>query len=169
MEKNKSVKKIKKPECIFNLLIGCFVIAGMFITSGLLLIGDGSAETPSTREIIIEYFDINAVIDNNYATTDIEVMCRNPNNASIAQTFSFSIPEEAFISNFSITVDGEKHYAAIVPKDQAKQIYDAAVLNGTDAGLVEAREKNVFSYSVSLSPYQEMVLGLRYEQYLEKS
>jgi uncharacterized protein YegL/DNA-binding MarR family transcriptional regulator len=126
-----------------------------------------SAETSSTPGI--EYLEIDTVIDNNYAVTDIREKFVNPNNYSIDKTFSFMTPEKAFLSNFSLTIDNETHYAQIVPIDVGQQKYQEAVVNGSDAGLVEAKGKNIFSYSVSISPYQEIIVGLRYEQYIEKS
>jgi predicted transcriptional regulator/uncharacterized protein YegL len=117
----------------------------------------------------IEYLAIETVIDNNYAVTEIYEMFINPNNSSIEETFTFQIPEKAFISNFSLASGNEIHYAQIVPKDVGEQQYQQAKINGTDAGLVESKGKNIFSYSVSLSPYQKLIVGLRYEQFIAKS
>jgi uncharacterized protein YegL len=126
-------------------------------------VSGGSSDKPE-----IEYLDYVVIIDNNYAITQIEEMFKNPYDHGIDQTFTFQIPEKAFISNFSMTVDGSIHYAQIVPKDEGAERYSEAAMSGTDAGLVEAKGKNLFSYSVSLSPYQEILLGLRYEQFIEK-
>ena len=64
---------------------------------------------PATRangaEPEIEYLSITAEIDNNYATTEIREKFSNPYDHSIDETFSFQIPEKAFISNFSLTID----------------------------------------------------------------
>jgi uncharacterized protein YegL/DNA-binding MarR family transcriptional regulator len=128
-----------------------------------------SVVADSTSEPEIEYLAIDVDIDNNYATTEIHEMFTNPYNYSLDETFKFQIPEKAFISNFSLTLDNETHYAKIVPKEIGEQKYQDAVINGTDAGLVQSVGKNVFSYSISLSPYQEIIVGLRYEQFIEKS
>jgi predicted transcriptional regulator/uncharacterized protein YegL len=123
----------------------------------------------ASEQSLVEYLAIESVIDNNYAVTEIYEMFINPNNSSIEETFTFQIPEKAFISNFSLATGNEIHYAQIVPKEVGEQQYQQAKINGTDAGLVESKGKNIFSYSVSLSPYQKLIVGLRYEQFIAKS
>lgn len=151
----------------YVLLLG---VVGLILLSCLVLVNPTAAETrASGDQAKIEYMEITATIDNNYAITEIEEKFVNPYDNAIDETFIFEIPESAFISNFSLTIDNETYYAEIVPKDVAQQKYQEAVVNGSDAGLVESQGKNVFSYSVSLSPAQEIIVGLRYEQFIEKS
>ncbi|MCK4717393.1 MAG: VWA domain-containing protein, partial [Thermoplasmata archaeon] len=116
----------------------------------------------------VGYMHITADVNNNYATTNIYELVRNPSNDSATAMFTFEIPEKAFISNFSLCIDNETYYADIVSKEEGKQAFENATINGTDAGLVEDQGSNVFSYSISLSPGQEILVGLRYEQFLEK-
>ncbi len=151
----------------YVLLLG---VVGLILLSCLVLVNPTAAETrASGDQAKIEYLEITATIDNNYAITEIEEKFVNPYDNAIDETFIFEIPAKAFISNFSLTIDNETYYAQIVPKDVAQQKYQEAVVNGSDAGLVESKGKNVFSYSVSLSPAQEIIVGLRYEQFIEKS
>ncbi len=147
---------------IFSILL--ILISGISIINAQCINSRASSDTPE-----IEYLAIDTIIDNNYATTKIQEMFRNPYNYSVDETFTFQIPEKAFISNFSLTIDNTTHYAKIVPYNVGKQKYEEAVISGSDAGLMEAQGKNIFSYSVSLSPYQEIIVGLEYEQFLEKS
>ena len=146
---------------IFLILLSSIILMNLQSTA--------SCSRANGNEPEIDYLVIKTQIDNNYATTDIYEKFRNPYNYSVDETFSFEIPEKAFISNFSLTICNKTHYAQIVPKDIGKQKYEGAVVNGTDAGLVEANGKNIFSYSVSMSAYQEIIVGLRYEKFLEKS
>ncbi len=143
-------------------LILCSCLAVATTTAAAARVSRGDAPE-------IEYLMIEAEIDNNYATTEITEKFVNPYDYAIDETFTFEIPEKAFISNFSLTIGNNTYYAEIVPKDVGEQKYQEAVVNGSDAGLVEAKGKNVFSYSVSLSAYQSIIVGLRYEQYIAKS
>jgi uncharacterized protein YegL/DNA-binding transcriptional ArsR family regulator len=145
-------------------------VLGLILFSCIFTIDLTGAETRTGRgSAEIEFFEIVAYIDNNYAITEIQEKFVNSNDYAIDETFSFEIPAKAFISNFSLSIDNETYYAEIVPKDIGQEKYEEAVVEGNDAGLVEAQDKNIFSYSVSLSANQEVIVGLRYEQYIEKS
>ncbi|UCH87951.1 MAG: VWA domain-containing protein [Thermoplasmata archaeon] len=126
--------------------------------------GDGMVYEPE-----VNYIKIDSVIDNNYAITEITEEFYNPYDHAVSDIFSFRIPEKAFISNFSLTMDGATHYAKVVSKELAKQQYNESVASGKDAGLVESHGKSTFTYSVSLSPKQTLTVGLRYEEFLEKT
>jgi uncharacterized protein YegL len=117
----------------------------------------------------INFLEIDTVISNNYAVTDLHEEFYNPHESAVDETFWFMIPEKAFISNFSLTIDGVTHYAEVVSKEQAKKEYEQAVASGEDAGLVESHGKSVFSFSVSLSPKETITVGLRYEEFLMKT
>ena len=162
---NGAVKKPEKPR------IARFmpVVLVLMMLGSTVLIGIGSSDEfyPDSPEI--EKMSVSAEIDNNYAVTEISEVLWNPYDAAVSATFSFEIPEKAFISNFSMTVNGEITYAKIVSKEQGQEEFQEAVMNGTNAGLVESYGKNIFSYSVSLSAYERMGICLRYEEFLEKS
>ena len=149
---------------IYKFLISWFVIFLIIVTSISLINPTANAAPDSTDRPEVEFLKINTDIDNNYAITDIQTKFKNPNDYAIDSTFLFRIPDKAFISNFSLSVDNKVYYAQIVPKDVARDKFEEAVLNGTDAGLMESSGKNLFSYSVSLSPQQELLVGLRYDK-----
>ncbi len=117
----------------------------------------------------INYLHIKTTIDNSYAVTQVRQEFENPYEHAIDTTFMFRIPEKAFISNFTITIGNETYYAKITPKEEAEEMYEKAVSEGKDAALLEARDKTLFSYSVSLSANQTYIVELKYEQYLEKT
>lgn len=163
-EGNKTTQPIEFNRFFMVIFILTFILISSIIVINTQVAAERADDSPE-----IDYLKIETEIDNNYAITEIHEMIRNPYNYSIDETFSFEIPQKAFISNFSLTIGNDTYYAEIVPKDVGQQKYEEAVINGSDAGLVEASDKNIFSYSVSLSPYQEILVGLRYEQFLEKS
>jgi uncharacterized protein YegL len=116
----------------------------------------------------IELLEIYGEIDNSYAITQINEVLHNTHDQSIEETFYFQIPDSAFISNFSLTIDGVIHYNEVVPKDEAKERYEEAAISGRNAGLMEARDSSVFSYSISIAANETVTVGLRYEEYLLK-
>ena len=152
-----------------NVIGAYFSILILLIIGLSVMIAPVSASEGTRAEPKVDYLKIDTIIDNNYAITEIEEMFKNPYNKSMEHTFTFSIPEKAFISNFSLNLDNKVHYATIVPNDVGRERYENAKVNGSDVALMEAKGKNIFSYSVSLSPFQHVKVGLRYEQFLEKA
>ncbi|NIO21704.1 MAG: hypothetical protein GTN76_13480, partial [Candidatus Aenigmarchaeota archaeon] len=73
---------------------------------------------------------VNVLIDNGYVKTNVSQEFYNPKDVAVQGLYLFAIPEEAFISNFSLTLDGVKHYGMILPRDQAEEQYREAVEAG---------------------------------------
>lgn len=162
----KSLKLGEKNDKILSVIL---TITLIFLSNLIIQDISGTSSSPRGVQPEIEFLAINVIIDNNYAVTNIQEKFNNPYSYPIDETFQFEIPAKAFISNFSLMVNDEIHYSKIVSSDEGKEKYNKAVLSGSDAGLVESKDKNIFTYSISLSPNSETVVGLRYEQFLEKS
>ena len=162
----KSLKSGEKNDKILSVILTITLI----FLSNLIIQGiGGTSSSYHSSQPEIEFLTINVIIDNNYAVTNIQEKFKNPYSNPIDETFQFEIPAKAFISNFSLAVNDEIHYAQIVSSKEGREKYNKAVLSGSDAGLVESKDKNIFTYSISLSPNSETIVGLRYEQFLEKS
>jgi Ca-activated chloride channel family protein len=131
------VKRVNK------ILITGFTLMLIVLSSISIFSSYGGAKRASNDEPEIEFLMIDSIIDNNYVTTEIHEKFKNPNDYAIDETFTFQIPEKAFISNFSLVIGNDTYFAKIVSKDVGEQKYQDAVVNGSDAGLVEAQGKNV--------------------------
>lgn len=118
---------------------------------------------------VVEYLKLSTDVNNGYANTTVEEKLYNPANASVEDSFSFLIPEEAFISGFSLIIDGEEYKAEVLEKEEASKRFDTAVSEGRTAGLLETKEKNLFSYALSFEPGQSIIIKLTYEQALKKT
>jgi uncharacterized protein YegL len=122
-----------------------------------------AAMSPSVKAV-----EVSISINNSYAVTRVNEEIVNPSGFAVSATFSFQIPEEAFISNFSLRLDDRTYYGQVVPAQQAKEAYDKAVSEGRNAALLASRGKSLFSYSVNLKPGQTVVAGLVFEQFLRQ-
>jgi len=122
-----------------------------------------AAMSPSVKAV-----DVSISINNSYAVTRVSEEIVNPSGTAAAATFNFQIPEEAFISNFSLRLDNRTYFGQVVPAQQAKEAYDKAVSEGRNAALLASRGKSMFSYSVNLKPGQTVVAGLVFEQFLRQ-
>ena len=138
----------------------------VLVVGGLvaLLLSNFSAE--ATEPLSVRSMDVEISINNSYAVTRVTELLANPSGSAASATFDFQIPEEAFLSNFSLRMDNQTHYGRVVPAKAARESYDRAVSEGRNAGLLASRGKSHFSYSASLKAGQEIELGLVFEQFL---
>lgn len=129
----------------------------------LLAFTQGAASQP-----VVDYLHINANVNNGYAITTVEERLTNPLDGPAEDEFKFLIPDEAFISGFSLIIDGKEYVANVLPKKEAQQKFEEAASQGRSAGLLESRNKNMFSYSLSFEPKQSIIVRLKYEQAVKK-
>lgn len=144
-------------------LIALVILAGCTQTSGAV------AVTDAIPLATIDYLHITANVNNGYAITSIEEKLTNPHNAATDDEFRFLIPEGAFISGFSLFIDGIEYEADVLPKEEADERFEAAVLEGRTAGVLKTKGENVFSYSLSFEPHQSIIIRLTYEQPVKKT
>ena len=136
------------------------VVGGLVV----LLLSNSSAEAADAP--YVKSMDVAISINNSYAVTRVGQVIANPSTTASAATFNFQVPEEAFISNFSLRLDNRTYYGQVVPAQKAQESYNRAVSEGRNAGLLASRGKSLFSYSINLKPGQSVGVGLVYEQFL---
>ena len=66
---------------------------------------------------------------------------KNPDSESQEAVFDMYIPEDAFVSNFSMKIKEKMYVAKIETKEKAKTIFKDS---GSNAGLVQNLEKSDF-------------------------
>ncbi|MHC1575098.1 MAG: VIT domain-containing protein [Candidatus Methanogasteraceae archaeon] len=127
------------------------------------------AHVTSSATPTIDYLHITADANNGYATTRIEEKLTNPHDTATDDEFRFLIPEGAFISGFSLFIDGIEYEADVLPKKEADERFEAAVSEGRTAGVLKTKKENIFSYSLSFEPHQSIIVRLTYEQPVKKT
>ncbi|HIH94085.1 TPA: hypothetical protein HA338_08590 [Methanosarcina acetivorans] len=75
---------------------------------------------------VAEYLNISTDINNGYAITTVEEKLSNPADTAVEDRFSFLIPEEAFISGFSLIIDGKEYTAEVLEKEETSRRFDTA-------------------------------------------
>ncbi|HII01738.1 TPA: VWA domain-containing protein [Methanosarcinaceae archaeon] len=116
-----------------------------------------------------EYLKITTDVNNGYAITTVEEKLNNPTDTAVTEQFRLMIPEEAFISVFSLIIDGKEYRAKVLPEEEASEKYETAASEGRTAGLLETEDENLFSYALSFEPGQSITVKLSYEQALKKT
>jgi len=108
-------------------------------------------------------------IDSSYATTNVQVKFTNPTGDPADETFVFQIPDDAFISNFSLTVKGTTFYAKVMKVQDAQAAYKNAQSVGNNAGLLASRGRSTFEYGVNIASLESVIVALRYEQFIART
>ena len=108
-------------------------------------------------------------MNNGYAITTVEEKFNNPTDTAVTEQFRLMIPEEAFISGFSLIIDGKEYRAKVLPQEEASEKYETAASEGRTAGLLETENENLFCYALSFEPGQSITMKLSYEQALKKT
>lgn len=123
----------------------------------------------TSAQPVVDYMHIKADVNNGYAVTLVEEKLSNGLEVPVEDEFKFLIPDEAFISGFSLIIDGKEYIANVLPKKEAQQKFEQAASQGKSAGVLESKNKNMFSYSLSFEPSQSIIVRLKYEQAVKKS
>jgi Ca-activated chloride channel family protein len=89
---------------------------------------------------------------------------RNDTDRVTEATYIFPLPADAAVSAMEITTASRTIRAAIEPREQAVQRYEAAVTAGIGAGLLEQERPDVFTQTVSAIPARGTVkVTLRFD------
>ncbi len=151
---------------IFPTLIAV-ALAGLF----LLQLPPVDAEEPGTEPyagLYIDSFGVSGVIDHHYAITELTQHFINTGEDAEEARFQVKLPARAFISNFSLKVDGVTYYAVVMGKDKAQEEYANASAAGHNTALLESADESTFQYSVTVAAGNESTLTVRYEEFLER-
>ncbi|KAK4880135.1 hypothetical protein RN001_008281 [Aquatica leii] len=117
----------------------------------------------------INEIHVTSRVRNRYAVTTIQSKVKNYNHKAKQASFSVILPDSAFISNFTMEINGQNYTAYVKEKEEAKKIYDEAVAQGSSAAHVAtARDSNRFTVSVNVEPETKAAFYLTYEELLKR-
>ncbi|KAM8799909.1 LOW QUALITY PROTEIN: inter-alpha-trypsin inhibitor heavy chain H3-like [Eudromia elegans] len=122
------------------------------------------------NDIEIYSMKIDSKITSRFARNVITSEAINRGNVHKEVVFDVELPKTAFITNFSMTIDGVTYPGNIKEKEVAKKQYEKAVSQGQTAGLVKAsgRKTERFSVSVNIAAASKVVFELTYEELLKR-
>ncbi|XP_052780351.1 inter-alpha-trypsin inhibitor heavy chain H6-like isoform X2 [Mya arenaria] len=105
-----------------------------------------------------------------YATTQVTSRLKNPLDQKSEALFDVTLPNEAFITNLTLEVDGHVMVGEIQGREEAKRRYEAARDRGQTAGHIatRSRETNRFTLSVSVAPFGKVTFNLTYQELLRR-
>nr|XP_017199118.2 inter-alpha-trypsin inhibitor heavy chain H4 isoform X5 [Oryctolagus cuniculus] len=138
---------------------------------GLLSLHAGLAPAVAQKNGIDIYsLTMHSEVSSRFART--VVTSRVVNRAETLQeaTFQLELPRKAFITNFSMTIDGVTYPGKVKEKAAAQELYSAARARGQSASLVKTagRSMEQFQVSVSVAAASKVTFQLVYEELLQR-
>ncbi|XP_032893207.1 inter-alpha-trypsin inhibitor heavy chain H3-like isoform X2 [Amblyraja radiata] len=127
--------------------------------------------THKSREGIEVYsLKIDSKITSRFAHNVITSRVVNRGLRSSEAHFEVELPKTAFITNFTMTINGVKYTAEVKEKAAAQKQYQEAVSRGETTGLVKAsgRKTEIFTVSVNVAPTKKVLFELIYEELLQR-
>uniref|UniRef100_A0A8D0D3Y5 Inter-alpha-trypsin inhibitor heavy chain H3 n=1 Tax=Sander lucioperca TaxID=283035 RepID=A0A8D0D3Y5_SANLU len=113
---------------------------------------------------------VDCTVTYRFAHTVITSKALNKANFSQEIVFEMELPKTAFITNFSMEIDGQIYVGEVKEKEKAKKQYEKAVSSGRTAGLVKAsgRKMEKFSVSVNIAAESNVTFIMTYEELLQR-
>ncbi|XP_075689917.1 inter-alpha-trypsin inhibitor heavy chain H3-like [Rhinoderma darwinii] len=141
-----------------------------FVIEGIRNIQKRSIGKP-VNDIEVYSVIINSQVTSRFAHNVITSRAVNRANISKEAIFNVDLPKTAFITNFSMIIDGVTYPGVIKEKEAAKKQYEKAVSRGQTAGLVRAsgRKTEKFTVSVNVAPESKVTFELVYEEMLKRN
>lgn len=111
--------------------------------AGLLTPSDGSSE------LILAEQHVSVVVENGFSVTEVDQVFRNPHSEDKDALYSFPVPEDAAVGEFTFWIDGKPVHAEVLEKKAARQLHEQQQANGMESALVEQDEYRTFDMEVS--------------------
>ncbi|OCT65513.1 inter-alpha-trypsin inhibitor heavy chain H6 isoform X1 [Xenopus laevis] len=113
---------------------------------------------------------IKSTIVSRYALTVVQSLMVNTHSEAKEAIFDLDLPDSAFISNFSMTINDKTYVADVKEKHQAKKMYDEARKQGKTAAHVGTRNREAvkFRVLVNVEAGGEITFVLTYEELLRR-
>jgi len=131
-------------QCSLALLVAGLTCSSVVSSAGLLTPVDGSLPA-----LEIKSHEVQVVIEDGYAVTQVEQVFSNPNGEDLEAIYSFPVPKAGSVAEFTVWIDGQPVTGEVLEKKEARKIYEEEKQAGRDAGLTEKDEYRTFDVHVS--------------------
>uniref|UniRef100_A0A8C6V5M8 Inter-alpha-trypsin inhibitor heavy chain H3 n=1 Tax=Neogobius melanostomus TaxID=47308 RepID=A0A8C6V5M8_9GOBI len=126
----------------------------------------------STDNNVVEVYSvtIDCTVTSRFAHTVITSKALNKANSSQEIFFEVELPKTAFITNFTMEIEGRVYVGVVKEKEKAKKQYETAVKAGQTAALVKASGRNMekFAVSVNIAALSNVTFTLTHEELLQR-
>ncbi|XP_028306619.1 inter-alpha-trypsin inhibitor heavy chain H2 [Gouania willdenowi] len=120
--------------------------------------------------ITVKTFKVESRITSRFAHTTVKSSVFNSGNKHETITFNVQIPKSAFITNFTMNVNGIIFVGSVKEKTVARKLYAQAKATGKAAGIFRAnsQEMETFKTEVYVPPGSNIEFELHYQEMLQR-
>ena len=134
-------------------------------TKGQGIVIDRRPGVPISHSYEIREVAIDARVRDQIAEVQVSQTFHNPGSFQLETEFLFPLPEEGAIQNFVLMVDGRELPGRLLPKDEARRIYEDIVRSKRDPALLEYMGRGLYRTSVfPIPPGADRKVTMRYTQ-----
>src|ERR1700759_116915 len=149
----------------FALLATCALLALPTPLQAQGIVIDRRPNMPIARAYEIRELSIDARIRDQVAEVQVSQTFHNPGSTQIEAEYLFPLPDQAGVQNLVLMVDGRELSGRLLPKDEARRIYEEIVRSKRDPALLEYMGRGLFRTSVfPIPPGADRKVTLRYNQ-----
>jgi len=125
---------------------------------------------PDFETYRIRSVDVQAVVRDQAAKISLSQVFQNVSSATVEAQLVFPIPDGAAISNLTLLYDGKELPGRLLPKEEARRIYEDIVRRRRDPALLEYLGEGMYQTRVfPIPPHADRTVEIRYSQLLKKT
>ncbi|MGB1929856.1 MAG: VIT and vWA domain-containing protein [Mariniblastus sp.] len=156
--------------------LGSFWLPAMLVAFALGVMPVGSASASGLLvakggfggRLLIKEQVVNVTINNGIAVTEVNQVFLNTESRIVEALYTFPVPVNASVSNFSMIINGKEMIGEVVEKKRARQIYQSYKRTKKDPGLLEQVDYKTFEMRVfPIQPHAEQHIKVVYYQPLD--
>src|SRR5438309_1876500 len=118
-----------------------------------------------SRSFEVREVSLDARVRDQVAEVQVSQTFHNPGSFELESQFLFPLPEDGAVQNFVLMVDGKELPGRLLPKDEARRIFEEIVRTKRDPALLEYMGRGLFRTSVfPIPPGQDRKVTMRYTQ-----
>ncbi len=135
------------------------------VTQGALRIVEKDG---SIVECPLKHTDVKADVSGFIARVNITQTFENPTEDTIEAVYVFPLPHKAAVDSMTMVIGQRKVVGLIKRRDEARRIYEQALMQGQTTALLEQERPNIFTQSVgNIAPAQEVKIQISYVDVLK--
>jgi Ca-activated chloride channel family protein len=135
------------------------------VTQGALRI---PGEEGKLIECPLEHTDVVANVSGFISRVTVTQTFHNPTKEKIEAVYVFPLPHQAAVDDMTMKIGERKIVGVIKRRDEARRIYEAALMAGQTAALLEQERPNIFTQSVgNIGPGERIEIVISYVDVLK--
>ena len=156
----------------YTAVVSALLLATMFLlpASAQIIVLPREPHIPIVRSFQVRQIEVDARIRDQVAQVQLSQTFYNPGHTVIEAEYLFPLPEEGGIDDFVLLVNGKELPGRILPKDEARRIYERIVRQRKDPALLEFMGRGAYRTSVfPIAARSDCEVTLRYTHLLKRS